>query len=403
MSSTTLPLPPVKRTYGWRSWRDPLLESLLAIAVGCTFSLIESKAHNELPPLHTLVRNSILGLTILLLSRGLETMLSWAIEQSRVPIVFRTIIYALGAWVGFFLGLVAVASLYGAEESDFRFHSFHFIYSITASTLLAIVIGFILHHNQKRKDRLQRAYDRLKEHEFAEKELEIARAMQERLLPPASIHQPGYRVEARTHAARIVAGDFYDVIQLPNDAVAVLAADVSGKGIGASLLMASCKAAVPFLASTGSASDVMRALNSRLYDQLERREFVAMIYARFDPATGDVDMVNAGMPDPFVIGSNGDLRTISFRGDRLPLGAMRAGKYESTRFTLAPGERLLLFSDGLPEALQDGTQIGYERAEALVRGAHDIDEIVRRVTTEPSLIIEDDLTLVMLERAWHAQ
>jgi serine phosphatase RsbU (regulator of sigma subunit) len=210
-------------------------------------------------------------------------------------------------------------------------------------------------------------------------------------------------VEARTHAARIVAGDFYDVIQLPNDAVAVLAADVSGKGIGASLLMASCKAAVPFLASTGSASDVMRALNSRLYDQLERREFVAMIYARFDPATGDVDMVNAGMPDPFVIGSNGDLRTISFRGDRLPLGAMRAGKYESTRFTLAPGERLLLFSDGLPEALQDGTQIGYERAEALVRGAHDIDEIVRRVTTEPSLIIEDDLTLVMLERAWHAQ
>jgi hypothetical protein len=55
------------------------------------------------------------------------------------------------------------------------------------------------------------------------------------------------------------------------------------------------------------------------------------------------------------------------------------------------------------KALQDGTQIGYERAEALVRGAHDIDEIVRRVTTEPSLIIEDDLTLVMLERVWHAQ
>ncbi|HEY3052301.1 MAG TPA: PP2C family protein-serine/threonine phosphatase [Thermoanaerobaculia bacterium] len=402
MSSTTLPLP-VRRTYGWRSWRDPLLESLLAIAAGCAFSLIESKGHNELPPLHTLVRNSIFGLSILILSRGLETMLSWAIEQSRVPIVFRTVIYALGAWVGFFLGLVAVASLYGAEESDFRFHSFHFIYSITAAALLACVVGFILHHNQKRKDRLQRAYDRLKEHEFAEKELEIARAMQERLLPPASITQPGYRVEARTHAARIVAGDFYDVIQLPDDAVAVLAADVSGKGIAASLLMASCKAAAPFLASSGSARDVMSALNARLYDQLERREFVAMIYARFDPRTGDVDIVNAGMPDPFVIGSSGDLRTISFRGDRLPLGAMRGPKYESTHFALQSGERLLLFSDGLPEALQDGTPIGYERAEALVRGARDIDEIVNRITTEPSITIEDDLTLVMLERLWHAQ
>jgi len=82
---------------------------------------------------------------------------------------------------------------------------------------------------------------------------------------------------------------------------------------------------------------------------------------------------------------------------------MRGGRYESTRFTLAPGERLLLFSDGLPEALQDGTPIGYDHAEALVRGARDIDEIVRRVTTEPSITIEDDLTLVMLERVWHAQ
>ena len=397
MSSTALPLP-AKRTYGWRSWRDPLLESLLAIAIGCAFSVIESKAHNQLPPLHTLVRNSIFGLSILILSRGLETMLSWAIEQSRFPLVFRTIIYALGAWVGFFLGLVVVASLYGAEESDFRFHSFHFIYSVTAATLLALVVGFILHHNQKRKDRLQKAYDRLKEHEFAEKELEIARAMQERLLPPASITQPGYRVEARTNAARIVAGDFYDVIQLTDDAVAVLAADVSGKGIAASLLMASCKAAVPFLASTGSARDVMTALNARLYDQLERREFVAMVYARFDPVSGEVDIVNAGMPDPFVISPNGALRTLSFRGDRLPLGAMRGPQYESTRFTLARGEWLLLFSDGLPEALRDGAPIGYERAEAIVRGARDIDEIVRRVTADPSIAIEDDLTLVMLER-----
>jgi sigma-B regulation protein RsbU (phosphoserine phosphatase) len=86
------------------------------------------------------------------------------------------------------------------------------------------------------------------------------------------------------------------------------------------------------------------------------------------------------------------------RGDRLPLGAMRGARYESTRLTLAPGERILLFSDGLPEAVKDGAPIGYERAEALVRGAVDVDEIVRRVTADPAVTIEDDLTLLMLER-----
>src|SRR5438067_336275 len=135
------------RTYGWRSWRDPLLESLLAIAIGCAFSLGGG------PSPHTLVRNAILALAIVLLSRGLETMLSWAIEQSRVPLIFRTLIYAFGAWIGFFLGLIAVASLYGAEESDFRFHSFNFIYSITATMLLAVLVGFMSHHNQKPRGR----------------------------------------------------------------------------------------------------------------------------------------------------------------------------------------------------------------------------------------------------------
>ncbi|PYQ53333.1 MAG: hypothetical protein DMF59_02160, partial [Acidobacteria bacterium] len=181
----------MNRTYGWRSWGDPLREGLLGIAIGCSFSLLESGARNELPSLHTLVRNSTLAVVILLLARGLETMASWAIEQSRIPLIFRTILYALGTWLGFFLRLVIVASLYGAEESDFRFHSFHFIYTITAAVLISCVVGFLLHHNQKRQMRLEAAQARLREHEFAEKELEIARAVQRRLLPPPEIDANG--------------------------------------------------------------------------------------------------------------------------------------------------------------------------------------------------------------------
>lgn len=375
-------------------------ESLLAIALGWAVTLIEGGGKNEFPPLHTFIRNAILGISILILSRGLETMLSWAIEQSRIKIIFRTIIYALGAWLGFFLGLVIVASLYGAEESDFRFHSFHFIYSITAAVLIACMVGFILHHNQKRKDRLQRAIERLKEHEFAEKELEIARSVQRRLLPPPEIDANGFHVSARTEAAHIIGGDFYDVLRLDDGSLAVMIADVSGKGMAASLIMASCKAAISLLA-TGSrdAADVMHALNAKLCDDLQRREFVAAAYAHCDPSSGQIEIVNAGMPDPLLIAQSGSCRPIICSGERLPLGIRRDRRYEKFSVELRDGDRLLLFSDGLPEALLGEEPIGYQRVEELAARSGSIDDLFAGVRSLPGVKVEDDTTAVIISRS----
>jgi len=388
-----------RRSYGGRSWRDPVLESLLAIAIGCAFSIIEAKAHNELPPLHTLVRNSIFGISILAFSRGLETMLSWAIEQSRVPLIFRTIIYAFGAWIGFFLGLVAVASLYGAEENDFRFHTFHFIYSITASTLLAVLVGFMLHHNQKRRDRLLAAQARLQEHEFAEKELEIARAVQRRLLPPPEIDANGFHVSARTEAAHIIGGDFYDVLRLDDGSLAVIVADVSGKGMGASLIMASCKAALSLLAtSSRDAIDVMNAMNRKLCDDLQKREFVAMVYAHCDAGRGRIEIVNAGMPDPLLV-AGGACQPIVCGGDRLPLGVGRDRNYQKTAVELHNGQRLLFFSDGLPEALAGEEPIGYERVEQFAAQSPSIDDLLGTLRAVPGVRIDDDATAVVISRS----
>lgn len=396
---TALPEAP-RRTYGWRSWRDPLIESVLAVSIGCAISLIEGGGKNEFPPPHTFVRNSILAISVLVLSRGLETMLSWAIEQSRIPIIFRTIIYALGAWIGFFLGLVVVAMAYGAEENDFRFHSFHFIYSITAAVLIACMVGFILHHNQKRKDRLSRAVERLKEHEFAEKELEIARAVQRRLLPPPEIDASGFHVSARTEAAHIIGGDFYDVVRLDDGSLAVIVADVSGKGMGASLIMASCKTALSLLAtSSRDAVEVMRALNVRLCDDLQRREFVAMAYAHCNPASGRVEIVNAGMPDPLLIAGNGSCRAIVCNGERIPLGIRPDRKYEKTYIELRDGDRLLMFSDGLPEALIGDEPLGYDRVEEFAVRSKSIDALIDGVRALPGIRIEDDTTAVVITRS----
>src|SRR5215212_9111176 len=358
------PVTAAPRTYGWRSWSDVGREAVLGAFFGCAVTLIESGGMKVPQPPTTYLRNAILGIAITFVARLLETTLSWALEQSRIAAVFRAMIYAVGGWIGYFLGLAVVGALLGYGSDDFDFGSYHFAYTIITAALATIVMGLILHHNRKRNDRLAATVARLKEHEFAEKELEIARDLQQRLLPPQTIDRDGCRITARTHGAHIVAGDFYDVVRLADGALAIVAADVSGKGIAASLIMATCKAMLPFLSAVGGAADVMHTLNESLCEQLQRREFVAMLFARFDPASGRADVVNAGMPDPFLLRRDGALETLAFRGDRFPLGVRRTSAYEATAVTLAPGDRLLAFSDGLPEAMVGDAPVGYERMES---------------------------------------
>ncbi|HEX7152183.1 MAG TPA: SpoIIE family protein phosphatase [Thermoanaerobaculia bacterium] len=394
MTSTTLTAAP--RTYGWRSWRNFIDEVLLGAIFGIVISFIESGGTRELPPMHTLARNIILGISVFVFSRGLETMLSWAIEQSRIPTLFRSILYAVGGWLGYAVGVVVAGSVVPGESTNFGEGTYHIYYSLAAATLGAVTSGFVLHHNRKRNDRLRASIERLKEHEFAEKELEIARSMQQRLLPPPLVERDGWRVTARTHAAHMVGGDFYDVLRAGDDTTAILAADVSGKGIAASLIMASCKAMVPFLLQSGGAAEVMNALNHRLCEQLERREFVAMAFARYVAATGELELANAGMPDPLLISRDGTIRPIVVTGDRLPLGAMRVSRYHATRVTLEVGDRLLIFSDGLPEATTDEGTLGYDRVEAMVASMKSVEGLIDDVRAVAT--VEDDLTVVMLER-----
>jgi serine phosphatase RsbU (regulator of sigma subunit) len=387
----------MQRTYGWRSWGDPLREMLLGVALGCIITFIESGGQHQLQPLRTFLRNSIFGIIIVFASRGLETMLSWAIEQSRIPTVFRTIVYTVGSWLGFFVGLAINSRLFGPDDDGRDFHSFHFFYSIATAAAASVIIGLILHHNRKRNDRLRASIERLKEHEFAEKELEIAREMQQRLLPPPEIAGDGWRVSARTEAAHIIGGDFYDVLRLEDGSVAFVCADVSGKGIAASLIMASCKAMIPFLATRGGAAVVMNALNEKLSAELQRREFVAMTYAQLDPKSGRLDIVNAGMPDPLLL--DGSCRAVTFTGDRFPLGARASARYEATSINLGAQERLLLFSDGLPEATTLGEPLGYDRIESLAARMNGVDDLMRAVQSIDGVSIDDDATVVLISRS----
>jgi sigma-B regulation protein RsbU (phosphoserine phosphatase) len=272
------------------------------------------------------------------------------------------------------------------------------------SGAVAIVVGLIFYTFGVLQERLRDSVARLKEHEFAEKELELAREIQQRLLPPREMEGEGYRLAARNVAARFVAGDFYDVFRLADGAVGVVVADVAGKGMGASLIMASVKAVLPLIAADRTVEKTLAELNRKLVSELGPREFVALAYLRYE-ASGAFSLGNAGLPDPYRLVAGAPPWALSVPGDRLPLGARRDVRYEALAGRLEPGERILLLTDGLPEAMTAAEEpIGYRAIEGFLAASDSaapsefLDDLFRRVREASVPTIQDDLTALVLER-----
>jgi serine phosphatase RsbU (regulator of sigma subunit) len=251
-----------------------------------------------------------------------------------------------------------------------------------------------------------RAIRARREQELAERELELARSIQRRLLPPAEMGGSGYRVSARNLPARFVAGDFYDVFELAGGKIGLVIADVAGKGIGASLITASVKAMTPLIADRHSLTETLELLNDKLCAELTAREFVALSLALYDPGAGTLELANSGLPDPYLMRAGCEPEMIEVPGPRLPLGIRRGIRYQSRQLQLAAGERLLFLTDGMPEALtESGEPLGYERLGRLLgdNGATStagdwLDGVLDRVRGATADASNDDLTAVVLQR-----
>ena len=312
----------------------------------------------------------------------------------------RALAYFAASQVAWPIGLVvAVSVVFQVPISEIRFGRQPF-YIASILGAAGTVLGLGIQTYEKLKERLRVSVEQLKEAEFAEKELELARELQARMLPAPEIAAPGYRITGRNFAARYVAGDFFDVFRYGDGSLGVAVADVAGKGLAASLIMASVKAVLPLLATERGVDEAMNALNLKLAGELSKREFVALVLARFDPVTGDLALVNAGLPDPYVIRRDGSIEVIEASGPRLPLGLKRGIAYEKRSLVLGPGDALLMLSDGLPEATRlDGEQLGYERLAEIIQSAGaNIDAILAQVQAVTTELHDDDQTVVLIER-----
>ncbi len=380
-----------------------LRESVISMFVGMgAVFLLNLERPGFFLSFRVLAYGSLLGLSVLFCCRALYRWLGGWIQRKAVlpPRVAAALIFFIGGGLGWIL-----ATLFAQSVSllHFTFSRSELQIAFAISGSFGLVVGLLFYSFARMQDRLRESVARVKEAEFAEKELELARSIQQRLLPPTEIEGDGFRIAARNLPARFVAGDFYDVFHLADGTVGIAVADVSGKGMGASLIMASVKAMLPLVAAGRSAAETLRELNCKLSTQLEDREFVALAYARYEPQRGVFELANAGLPDPYYLGRSGSVEPLSVSGPRLPLGARPDVAYESLTLSLAAGERVLFLTDGLPEALSpSGEPLGYEAlvrflASATARPGPWLDGLLEKVRSATSSVLEDDWTVLLLE------
>jgi len=180
-------------------------------------------------------------------------------------------------------------------------------------------------------------------------ELARAAAVQADLLPIENPPLPGFEIGARCLPAREVGGDFYDWQQLPGGILSLTVGDVMGKGMSAALLMATVRAVIRAMVSQHGPADAVQHTASSLDGDLARSgSFVTLFHAQLNTITGDLRYVDAGHGQALLRRSNGDIAPLQPWG--LPLGVLTTERYSEGVVTLAPGDMLVIYSDGLSEA-----------------------------------------------------
>jgi serine phosphatase RsbU (regulator of sigma subunit)/anti-sigma regulatory factor (Ser/Thr protein kinase) len=243
----------------------------------------------------------------------------------------------------------------------------------------------------------------VRERERMQQELEVAKLIQQQFLPHELPDLPGWHVAAYYKPARAVGGDFYDFIELPGDRVGIVVGDVTDKGVPAALVMATThsilRAEAPRLVSPAA---VLERANDLLVDEMPAHMFVTCLYAVLDRASGKLVFANAGHNLPYLRGEEG---VTELRATGMPLGLLPGMRYEESEAVFAPGEGLLLHSDGLAEAHSpDGEMFGFPRLAKLCADRPGGEELIDLLLSELDGFTgvgweqEDDITLVTVQR-----
>jgi len=241
--------------------------------------------------------------------------------------------------------------------------------------------------------------------ERLETEVQLARKIQQTFIPERLPSHPSWHLSARWRTARQVGGDFYDVIELPNNKVGIFIADVADKGMPAALFMALTRTLIrAAVMETNSPSEALRRVNTSLLPDTQQGMFVTAVYGELDMEAGTFTYVNAGHNPPFWAKANGDVEKLARTG--IALGVTDEPNISEKTISISSGETLLLYTDGLTEAFSIGGELfGDDRVMNAMtsitpKSADDVLEVVENHLNEfiETVPLGDDLTMLVIRR-----
>ncbi|WP_308636614.1 ATP-binding SpoIIE family protein phosphatase [Paenibacillus silvisoli] len=244
-----------------------------------------------------------------------------------------------------------------------------------------------------------------REYESLERELKMAFNVQQKLLPPGNLTIGAYRITARCQSYREVGGDFFDVVSLGPSRFAVMIGDVSGKGMPAALIMsAQLLVFRSEIRRNGSPSEVLSRMNRQLCEAMGEEGCVSIGVGVIDLTTNQLQYASAGHLSPYVVARDGRFVTVDCSS--LPIGIDPEAVYEERSTQLEDGDRFLLYTDGLIEAVDRSGQMysfsGLENEIATWTEAGDMSEVVDDWLARVDQACgagQDDRTVVVLELA----
>jgi serine phosphatase RsbU (regulator of sigma subunit) len=253
-----------------------------------------------------------------------------------------------------------------------------------------------------------------------EQELAVARQIQESFLPRTLSQPAGWQVSAYSRGAQAVGGDFYDCIELSDGRLGLVVADACGKGVTAALFVALSRSLLraaslaPWIFQGGMVLDAESILTGALWlvndyicrEHADSNMFITLFYAVLDPKSGDLAYVNAGHNPPLHIDGPAGQHIRELEEGTLPIGIMASQEFEVQRAHVALGERLILFTDGITEAMNAaGEPFNDDRLHAVLReGANQasqdlVNMVIHQVDAYAAGAPQaDDMTLMVVSR-----
>jgi serine phosphatase RsbU (regulator of sigma subunit)/anti-sigma regulatory factor (Ser/Thr protein kinase) len=280
------------------------------------------------------------------------------------------------------------------SEQDYSIYDYKLLENLASQAAPAVRVAQLIHQQQRE----------VQSRERFEQELRVARLIQQTLLPKEVPHLPGWQIATFYQPARAVGGDFYDFLTFSDGLIGFIIGDVTDKGVPAALVMATTRSILRAAAERFVfPGRVLARANELLHADIPPKMFVTCLYALLDPVSGRLRYANAGHDLPYRRGANG---VEELRATGMPLGLMPSMHYEEKETTLAPGETVLFYSDGIIEAHNPRREMfGFPRLRAFLvgheGGAALIDYLMTQLAefTGPGWEQEDDVTMVILQRA----